>query len=43
MSVGLILGVAALIVTIVHGAGKCPLWPAVLLLCVIVLLGGYKF
>jgi hypothetical protein len=27
--------VAALVVTIVSAMGKCPLWPAVLILCVI--------
>lgn len=33
-----ILVIAALIVTILAGIGKAPLWPAVLLLCVVELL-----
>jgi hypothetical protein len=35
---GLLL-VGALILCIVHAAGKCPLWPAVLLVIVVGLLG----
>jgi hypothetical protein len=39
MSIGLFLVVAALIITIISGIGRCPLWPAVLLLCVAMLIG----
>ena len=39
MSVILLLLVSAFIATIVHAIGKCPLWVAVLLLCVAGLLG----
>lgn len=34
LTVLLLVAVAAFIVTIVHAMGKCPLWPAVLLLAV---------
>jgi hypothetical protein len=39
MSIGIVLVVAALIISILSGIGKCPLWPAVLLLCVAMLVG----
>ena len=34
LTVFLLLGLAAFVVTIVHAMGKCPLWPAVLVLAV---------
>lgn len=39
MSVALLLVVAAFICTVLDAIGKCPLWVAVMLLCVAVLLG----
>jgi hypothetical protein len=38
MTIMLILGVAALVFTLLSIAGKAPLWVAVLLLCICVLL-----
>lgn len=38
LTVFLVLGLAAFVVTIVHAMGKCILWPAVLILTVIELL-----
>jgi len=38
ITVLLILGLAAFVVTIVHAMGRCLLWPAVLILSVIELL-----
>ena len=38
LSVNLLLVAAAFVVTIVHAMGKAPLWPAVLLLTVVLLL-----
>jgi len=38
LTVILILGLAAIIVTILSSIGKAPLWVAVCLLCIIVLL-----
>lgn len=34
LTVFLLLGIAALVIAIVHAMGKCPLWPAVLVLAV---------
>jgi|RhiMethySRZTD1v2_1073278.scaffolds.fasta_scaffold2222344_2 hypothetical protein len=34
LTVFVLLAVAACIVTIVHAVGRCPLWPAVLLLSI---------
>jgi hypothetical protein len=34
LSIGMFLIAAAAVITLVHGAGKCPLWPAVLLLAI---------
>ena len=39
MSVVLLLVVAAFICTVVSAIGRCPLWIAVLLLCVAMLVG----
>lgn len=39
MSVALLLVVAAFICTVVAAIGRCPLWIAVLLVCVAMLLG----
>lgn len=38
LTVFILLAVAAFVVAIVHAMGKCPLWPAVLLLAVAELL-----
>jgi hypothetical protein len=38
LTVTIVLAVAAFVVAIVHAMGKCPLWPAVLLLAVAELL-----
>jgi hypothetical protein len=38
LTVMLLLAAAAFVVTIVHAMGKCILWPAVLILCLIELL-----
>jgi hypothetical protein len=38
LTIALILAVSALIVTILSGIGKAPLWVAVLLLCILALL-----
>ncbi len=46
LNIGIVLGLAAFLVTIVAAAGRMPLWIAVLLLCVLelirVLPGGPK-
>lgn len=39
LSVSLLLLLAAFVLAIVNAAGKCPLWPSVMLLCVWGLLG----
>lgn len=38
LTVVLLLALSAFIMTVVHAMGRCPLWPAVLVLCIIVLL-----
>lgn len=38
LTISFILICAALIITILHGVGKLPLWPAVLLICVTLLI-----
>ena len=42
MSIALVLAVAALICTIISAIGRLPLWVAVLLLCLIPLIGGLR-
>lgn len=38
LTVLLILGLAAFVIALVHAAGRCPLWPAVVVLAVAELL-----
>ena len=38
LTVILVLGLAAFVITIVHAMGRCVLWPAVLVLAIIELL-----
>lgn len=40
LTVGLLIALAAFIVTIAHAMNKCVLWPAVLLLAILHLLQG---
>lgn len=40
LTVFVLIGVSAFIISIVHAMGKCPLWPGVLLLAVAEMLRG---